>query len=192
MDPAPQEVCDSWWMASYSFSQQEQPAWLFLGLQLGLLMSDMKWCLCRQAGRPWAIVKLILCNSVKSEEVVSEKKCSVLFCGLSRDDTCSIAISEDRKGIKIQSECNSNCFHVLGKMQVFSAWCVCASISVMMATSPFLWMLLLTRNPSKPILLSLGLYKMCRGSKEKQRAQMHRLVFDSQMSHGHTGLKLPI
>lgn len=35
------------------------------------------------------------------------KKCSVLFYAHLRDDTCSIAISEDWKSIKMQSEYNS-------------------------------------------------------------------------------------
>lgn len=38
---------------------------------------------------------------------MSGKKCSVLFYAHLRDDTCSIAISEDWKSIKMQSEYNS-------------------------------------------------------------------------------------
>lgn len=189
MDPAPEEVCDSWWMASYSFSKQEQPAWLFLGLQLGLLMSDMKRCL--WARRPWDIVTLILNNPAKSGAVVSEKSALSSSMPTWEMIPAVLPVVKTGRALKCSQNITANCFHVLGKMQVFSAWSACASISVMMSMYPFQWMLLLTRNPSKPILLSLGLYKMCRGSKEKQRAQTHSWAFVSKLSHGHSGLKLP-
>lgn len=176
MEPAPQEVCDSWWMANYSFSKQEQPAWLFLGLQLGLLMSDMKWCL--WAGRPWAVVKLILYNPVKSEEVVSEK-CALSSSVASQEMIPAVLpLVKTGGALKHSQNIRANCFHVLGKMQVFSTWSVCAFMSVMVATCPFQWMLLADQESFKTNIAFLVLASTkCAEDQRRNKGHRHTAEF---------------